>query len=261
MHQEYPFFSIIVPTYNRTERLADCLESLSHLDYPRDRFEVIVVDDGGQISPEAVVARFHNPLDIKLLTQAHAGTGAARNNGAAQARGKFLAFTDSDCMPLSNWLNNLAARFAITPDHAIGGHTLNFLPENPYAAASQVIRDVVYDYYNTHPEGLPFFPSSNLAIPADRFQAIGGFDPTFIMSQDRELGNRWRHHGFKLTYAPEVRVYHAHAYTFRTYLRRYFWGGRYAFRFQQTVTRRKSGQFKVDYKFDSSGFLMGDSLG
>jgi glycosyltransferase involved in cell wall biosynthesis len=249
MEQEKPFFSIIVPTYNRPERLADCLKSLSRLDYPRDRFEVIVVDDGSQVKPEAVVAPFLGRLNVTLLTQKHSGPGAARNNGATRARGEFLAFTDSDCMPVSNWLQNMAARFAMEPDHAIGGRTLNFLSDNLYSTASQVIRDVVYTYYNTHHDKMQFFPSSNLAMPADRFLEIGGFDPTFTRSQDRELCDRWQHHGFQMTFAPEVLVHHAHAYTFHTFWRRYFNGGRFAFRFHQTAARRGSGRLRVDSKF------------
>jgi GT2 family glycosyltransferase len=249
MEKNKPFFSIIVPTYNRPERLADCLESLSRLDYPRDCFNVIVVDDGSQVKPEAVVAQFLDRLDVTLITQIHGGPAEARNKGAAEARGEFLAFTDTDCMPVSNWLQNLAARFATAPDHAIGGRVLNPLPGNPYSTTSQIILDVVYDYYNTNHEQRPFFPSSNLAMPADQFYAIGGFDPTFTTSEDRDFGDRWCHHGFQMTYAPEALVYHAHALTFSTFWRRYFNYGRGAFRFHQGVAGRSSGRFKVDFKF------------
>jgi len=58
VEQKKPFFSVIVPTYNCPEKLADCLESLSHLEYPRDRFEIIVGDDGSEVIPETLVASF-----------------------------------------------------------------------------------------------------------------------------------------------------------------------------------------------------------
>ncbi len=58
MAQRQPFFSIIVPTYNRLRQLSACVQSLTCLDYPRDRFEVIVVDDGSKTPPKAVVAPF-----------------------------------------------------------------------------------------------------------------------------------------------------------------------------------------------------------
>jgi len=249
MDREKPFFSIIVPMYNRPERLADCLKSLSRLDYPPNRFEVIVVDDGSHVSPEPVVAPFLGCFDVTLVTQKHCGPGAARNNGAARARGEFLAFTDSDCMPASNWLQNLAALFAGEPGHAIGGQTLNFPSDNLYSTACQTMRDVVYAYYNPQHGKMQFFPSSNLAMPADRFHAIGGFDPTFTKSEDRELCNRWQHRGFHMTYAPEVVVYHDHPYTFQTFWRRYFNGGRFAFRFHQTAAGRGTRSLGVDFKF------------
>jgi glycosyltransferase involved in cell wall biosynthesis len=52
MVKPLPLFSVIIPTYNRPERLSVCLESLARLNYPPDRYEVVVVDDGSEISPE-----------------------------------------------------------------------------------------------------------------------------------------------------------------------------------------------------------------
>ncbi|MFC1578256.1 glycosyltransferase [Thermodesulfobacteriota bacterium] len=127
-----PFISIIIPTYKRPERLAVCLKSLSRLDYPRERFEVIVVDDGSRKPPETVIAEFQGDFDVMLFTQIHAGPATARNTGAAQAKGEVLAFTDDDCEPAADWLQTLAQRFAATPNCAIGGRALNGLPDNPF---------------------------------------------------------------------------------------------------------------------------------
>ena len=104
MKQDQPFFSIIVPTYNRPRQLADCLRALSALDYPRRRFEVIVVDDGSASPLAEVVAPFHPLFRLTLVTQDNAGPAAARNTGAALAQGEFLAFTDDDCLPSGRWL-------------------------------------------------------------------------------------------------------------------------------------------------------------
>ena len=124
---------------------------------------------------------------MTLLTQTHAGPSAARNTAAKRARGLFLAFTDDDCMPKADWLQKLAARFAQTPDHLIGGRTLNAVNNNPYSTTSQMILDIVYSYYNADPKTARFLASSNLAIPADRFHELGGFNATFRTSEDREL--------------------------------------------------------------------------
>jgi GT2 family glycosyltransferase len=251
MRHKQPYFSIIIPTYARPRQLATCLRSLARLDYPRNRFEVIVVDDGSETPPEAVVASFCGHLDVTLLTQAHAGPAAARNTGAARAKGEFLAFTDDDCAPAPDWLQSLAARFARASDCAIGGRTLNALPDNLYSTASQLIVDVVYAHYNVNPDQASFLATNNLAIPADRFQAIGGFDAAFFpfASEDRDFCNRWLHHGYRMIYAPEALVYHAHALTFRTFLRQHFSYGCGAFRFHKARARRGSGRSTVEVEF------------
>src|SRR5262249_39896599 len=152
--------------------LKACLTALAHLDYPQKHFEVIVVDDGGKSPLEAVVATYADRLDLLLLRQSHAGPAAARNTGAAHAKGQFLAFTDDDCRPATDWLRAFAMRFATAPDHAIGGRTLNALVDNPYATASQLIIDFVYAHYNADPSQARFFASNNLALSTDRFHAL-----------------------------------------------------------------------------------------
>lgn len=249
MADQQLLISIIVPTYERPAQLRECLQSLTRLQYPRDRFEVIVVDDGGALSPAATVAPFEDTLPVTLLTQPHAGPAAARNTGMAHAAGAFLAFTDDDCLAAPDWLIRLAARLAATPDHIVGGRTLNALPQNPYTAASQVIINTAYAHYNPDPNHARFFASNNLAVPADRLRAIGGFDPTFTTSEDRELCDRWVHHGYRMTYAPEVIVHHAHALTFRSFWRQHFNYGRGAFRFHRARAHRGAGPFHPELRF------------
>jgi len=88
-----PSFSIIIPTYNRPEQLVVCLEALTKLNYPADHFEVIIVDDGSEISPDRVVASFRHLLDITLIRQVHAGVAIGRNTGAAKAKGELFLRT------------------------------------------------------------------------------------------------------------------------------------------------------------------------
>jgi glycosyltransferase involved in cell wall biosynthesis len=252
MQHAQPSFSIIIPTYNRPRELATCLTALTRLNYRRDCFEVIVVDDGSAVLPEAVVAPFHNQLDICLLQQSNTGPSAARNTGAAQAKGQILAFTDDDCAPAPEWLQTLAARFATAPDPVIvGGRTLNALSDNLYATASQLIVEVGYIYHNADPNRARFFTSNNLALPTDRFHALGKFDTTFgtTASEDRELCGRWLHHGYRMIYAPEAMVYHAHTLTWRTFWRQHFNYGCGAFRLQQVRLRDGWQLFTPDTRY------------
>ena len=243
-----PFISIIIPTYERPERLAVCLQSLMSLDYPRGRFEVIVVDDGSRKPPETVVARFHERFDVMLLTQTHAGPATARNTGAAQAKGEVLAFTDDDCEPAADWLQTLAQRFTETPNFAIGGRVLNGLPDNPFSSASQLLIDYLYKYYNCGPHRARFFASNNLALPADLFRAIEGFDTNFpcAAGEDRELCDRWRHHGYGMIYAPEVVVRHSHFLRYQSFCKQHFNYGRAALYFHQVRARRGQRRIKLE---------------
>jgi GT2 family glycosyltransferase len=243
-----PFCSIVIPTYSRPRQLAACLRALANIEYPQDRFEVIVVDDGSEDSQEATAASLGDSLDVTYLRQRHAGPAAARNTGARQARGDLLAFTDDDCVPDRDWLRTLVSCSAEMPGHAVGGRTLNALPQNPYSSASQSLVTYLYAYYNADRAKPSFFASNNLVLPANRFHAIGGFDTIYTCSaaEDRELCDRWLQHGYRMAYAPEAVVHHAHWLSLRTFLRQHFDYGRGAFRFRQARASRTQGRLRVE---------------
>ncbi|AFZ07394.1 glycosyl transferase family 2 [Oscillatoria nigro-viridis PCC 7112] len=240
MNQAKTLFSIIVPTYNRPDKLAACLQSFVEIEYPRDKFQVIVVNDSTEISVENTISPFQNQLNITLLTQPNSGPATARNTGSFAAEGKFLVFTDDDCTVGTDWLQTLEKRFGETPDCLIGGRTVNALPDNIYSTASQQLIDYLYSYYNAIGDRAQFFTSNNFALPAEAFQKIGGFDTTFSLAagEDREFCDRWLHSGNAAIYAPEVIVYHSHALTLGKFWKQQFNYGRGAFLFQQMISKR-----------------------
>jgi len=248
MEDKQPFFSIIIPTFNRPLPLTHCFQCLERLDYSRDRFEVIVVDDGSESPAETVVSSFCNQLNITLITQPHSGPAIARNKGAAHAKGEFLAFTDDDCTPAPEWLKTLALRFNGTPDNMIGGRTLNALLHNPYSTASDLLIRYLYAYYNANPDQARFFASNNLTLSKVGFHQIGGFDMVFPRAgaEDREFCERWLRHGFRMAYAPEALIYHAHRLTLHSFCRQQFNYGRGAFRFHQLRARRRLDHFRLE---------------
>jgi glycosyltransferase involved in cell wall biosynthesis len=251
MAQSTYLFSIIIPTYNRPRQLASCLEALTRLRTPAGGFEVIVVDDGSPQPLDQTAEPYRRRLDLTLLRKPNGGPGSARNTGAGVARGRFLAFTDDDCWPAPDWLIALARRFERAPQHMLGGHTINRLTRNPYATTSQLIQDVVYAFYNRDPEAARFFASNNLAVPADLFRQLGGFDEQFFRaaSEDRELCDRWLQQGHRMGYVPEAVVLHAHALTLRTFWKQHFTYGRGAWRYHQVRAGRGSGRMRDDMKF------------
>jgi len=242
-----PSFSIVIATCDRPRQLAECLAALTGLDYPRDRFEVVVVDDGSRMALDAVVAPYRDRLDVTLLSQANAGPAAARNSGAARAKGAFLAFTDDDCAPSPDWLGAFAARVRTAPGGMIGGHTINGLPRNAFSTTSQLLVDYLYDYYNADPAGARFFASNNMALPADRFRAIGGFDTRYIRAaaEDRELCDRWLQMGYSMVHAPEAVVYHRHRLGPRSFWRQHYNYGRGAPAYHRARAARGQ-RFKIE---------------
>jgi glycosyltransferase involved in cell wall biosynthesis len=244
-------FSIIIPTYERQAQLAASLEALTRLEYPRDLFEVIVVDDGSKNPLSDCVALFRDKLNLTLLRQANAGPASARNRGATEAKGKFLAFTDDDCTPAHDWLRALADRFAAAPEHMIGGRSINALPENLYTTTSQLMTDAVYEYYNHDSGRQHFFTSNNLAVSAEMFRALGGFDITFPLpaSEDREFCERWLDRGNQMTYASEAIVHHSHGLTLFGFFKHYFNYGRGALHFHGVRARAGREPLKVDPNF------------
>jgi len=248
MGEDQPFFSIVIPTYRRPRQLAVCLQALGQLDYPRDRFEVIVVDDGSEISLDSILAPFKDALAISLLRQPRQGPSGARNAGAAQAKGEFLAFTADDCAPAADWLRTLAVRFAVRPGCAIGGKIVNAVQGNSFSAASHLLIMYLYGYYNALPEAARFFTPNNLAVPAGRFRSVGGFDVSFVNAtgEDREFCDRWLHSGYAMTYAPEVVVAHGHPLTFHSFCRQHFGYGRGTFRHRLLQAQRGNGRISLE---------------
>ncbi len=109
---------------------------------------------------------------------------------------------------------------------------------------------VVYDYYNHDPGDARFFASNNLAVPVEGFAAAGGFDERYHWAEDRDFCDRWRARGFRLVYAPEAVVRHAHHLTPRTLWRQHFGYGRGAWNFHRgRVLRGAAGQFRPDLVF------------
>lgn len=249
MNVEGAFVSVVIPTYRRHAQLAACLEALARQDYPRGRFEVVVVDDGSDAPPRDVVEKFRERLDIKLIEERHAGPGAARNAGARAARGELLAFTDDDCEPEAGWLRALVAAFAHDMGAAVGGRTINALTRNLCAETSQLILDIVHTHFNRGAQSPTFFPTMNLAVPAAAFHEVGGFDATFLTSEDREFCDRWLRRGLRLSYAPDAVVRHSHMLGLVSLWRQHFGYGRGAARFHRARETQGVPPFKPDLGF------------
>lgn len=166
-----PKVSIIVPTRDRPRALASCLQSLTALDTPRARFEVIVVDDGSEPSMAFVAGRFEDALTLTYVRQpTPLGPAAARNLGAEHARGSLLVFTDDDCTATPGWITAFEQADAAQPDgwSLLGGPVANALPENMFSAASQQLISYLYAYGVKAGPHFQFFCSMSRVKPLGR---------------------------------------------------------------------------------------------
>jgi glycosyltransferase involved in cell wall biosynthesis len=235
-----PIISVIIPTFNRATRLSACLESLTRQQLPREEFEVIVVDDGGNADLRVIIEPLRALINIRLLKQGNSGPAAARNYGAANATGQFIAFTDDDCTPDGDWLTAFMHRLQQDPSRLYGGHTVNALDGNVYSAASQALIDYLYDYFNADPEQGNFFTSNNMALSRSMFEMTGGFDTDFSQAggEDRELCDRWLQLGYSMSFVPEARVRHAHEMDLRSFWKQHFSYGAGAWRYWECKHER-----------------------
>jgi GT2 family glycosyltransferase len=227
------------------------VEALIALDYPKDRYEIIVVDDGGDHPVTDLPAPGPGGPALRTFRQKNCGPAAARNRGAQEARGRFLAFTDDDCRPSAQWLAKFGPRLEAAPDAAVGGTTVNALGENLFSEASETLLQALYAFSNRDPERGRFIASNNLAMSRDVFHANNGFDAGFPLAaaEDRDFCDRWTYSGRRIVWEPTAIVLHYHAHTLRSFLRQHFNYGRGAVLYQQLRRDRGSGGLKDDVGF------------
>jgi glycosyltransferase involved in cell wall biosynthesis len=241
---------VIVPTRARLPQLRACLQSLAALDYPREQFEVIVVNDGSPPLAESELVVFRNLLDIRCIDQAWAGPAGARNNGVSHARGRFIAFTDDDCTVAPNWLTVFEHALRVEPTALVGGYSKNALEDDVCASASQLLIDYLYEYYHSKKDSRSpkFFTSNNMCARADLLRQLGPFDTSFRLpaGEDRDLSDRWTWAGFPLQYCPEALVLHWHRMSLRSFTRQHLNYGRGAMIFHTARAQRQNAPLRIE---------------
>jgi mycofactocin system glycosyltransferase len=215
--EEYPMVSIIVPVKDQPADLADCLESLEHLDWPPGRWEIIVVDDG---SDRPVAA----PPDIQVFRHdVSQGPAAGRNRGARHARGEILAFLDADCLAGKEWLRELVPFFKAAGVGAVGGYVAGYSQNSfldRYEDACSSLKLGRRLLLEGRGPATFYVPTANMLVSRAVFAAAGGFGEGRRVGEDVDFCWRMRDLGYSLVYAPCGRVAHKHRSRLGRMLRR-----------------------------------------
>lgn len=213
--------SVVVPVRNAAATLGACLEALARQTVPAGSYEIVVVNDGSTDNTRQVaLAHAVGCLDI-----APAGPAAARNHGAAQARGELILFTDGDCAPAADWIENMSAPFA---DPEVVGARGVYRTRQTRLIARFVQQEYQDKYDRTAQRAsIDFIDTYSAAYRRAVFQANGGFETAFSAPsvEDQEFSFRLAEKGYKLVFAPRAAVYHQHDRTLAEYVRRKFWIG------------------------------------
>ena len=209
-----PKVSVVVCSYNGAATLRGCLEALHKVDYPD--FEVILVDDGSKDATQSIVAEF--PL-VKNILQPNRGLSVARNVGMHAASGEIIAYTDSDCMPDSDWLYFLVSTLLHSSYAAVGGPNLNPPATGPIPAAVAACPGAPTHVLLSDTEA-EHIPGCNMAYWKSVLEEIGGFDPEFRKAGD-DVDLCWRliQAGHRVGFSPSALVWHHRRFTMQAYYR------------------------------------------
>ncbi len=213
-----PVVSVVIPVYNGEATIAQVLiRALAQQECPA--YEVIVVDDGSTDRTREIVQTF--PA-VRLIEQPNAGPAAARNRGAEAARGQYLCFTDSDCLPHLDWIARLLSGFVSDDVAAVMG---TYGIANPESWLAVCVHDEIqYRHRVLLPEYPQVFGSYNVCLLRPIFLELKGFDAQYCYpsGEDNDLSYRLTKRGFRIHFVDTAKVDHFHPVSVKRYLREQF---------------------------------------
>lgn len=202
-----PKISVIVPNYNGSATIKRCIESLLSLNYPEEKLEIIIVDNGSTDDSIQKIKIF--PVAL-LVEGSIKGSYAARNLGVKNAKGEIIAFTDADCVVDKQWLNNSLKYFLEEEVGGVAGKILGGEPKTLVEEYQLFVKALEQSRNFSHPY-YPFAITANVMYKKFVFDKIGFFETNWISGGDVDFSWRMQIDGkMKLVYADDCIVYHYH---------------------------------------------------
>jgi glycosyltransferase involved in cell wall biosynthesis len=241
-----PFFSVIIPVYNRPEELEELLTSLSSQSY--QDFEVVVVEDGSTVTCKHVVDLFGKDFDIRYYVIENSGQGFARNHGFKQAAGRYLIVFDSDCIIPPHYFQSV---YDFLKEHQVDAFGGPDRAHPSFTLVQKTISHVMTSFLTTggirgnkkhigdyHPR------SFNMGMSREVFERTQGYKIPY-MGEDIEFSIRLLKLGYKAALIPDAYVYHKR----RTDLSRFYKQLKYFGRARINISRFFPGQIKLTHLF------------
>jgi len=245
-----PLVSVIVPVFDDSERLANCLAALRAQTYPADRYEVLVVDNGSRDDVGALVASFPG---FSFEREDRVGSYAARNKGIEASKGEVLAFTDADCLPEPGWIEAGVSALSDSPRWQAVGGPIEMFARDPERLTPFDLHDLVWGMpQRVYVERFGLAATANLFAYRSTFDRVGGFDPDFRSCGDCEWSFRLTAAGFELGYCREARIRHPTRSSLASFVRRRrrIAGGYH--RLEPALERHPEKDFEIPRSFSHS---------
>ena len=209
--------SVIIPVFNGGRKIRRCVQALKRQRTQR-AYEIIVVDDGSTDRG----LQWTKGNGIRVFRQANQGPAAARNLGVEKARGEIVLFTDADCEPLEDWIEQMVQPLEDPSISGVKGSYLTrqkkivprFVQLEYESKYEKMKRDCHIDFIDTYAAGF---------LKKD-FLAAGQYDTRFPTAsvEDQEFSFRMWEKGCRMVFNPEARVYHTHADGLWSYMKKKF---------------------------------------
>ncbi|MCP5229435.1 glycosyltransferase [Accumulibacter sp.] len=221
---EQPSVTVIIPVRNGMAVLPDCLAALRQQSYPSAKLEVIVIDDESTDDTAAMVqaemdawSKEGSSPRLRLIQKPWGGAGAARNRGVQEAEGDVVLFTDADCEPTLNWVEEMMKPLADEEIQAVAGGYLT-KQQSAVARLAQTEFEDRYRYVARH-RFIDIAFTHSCAVRRQAFLDTQGFDERIPNNaDDLELSYRLAQHGHRIVFAPKGLVYHRHPATWGDYI-------------------------------------------
>lgn len=215
--------SIVLPTYNRLQRLKQVLAGLEKQTYPLSDFEVVVVSDGSSDGTHAYLHALKTALQVHVVIQSNQGVAAARNHGLARATGEFVLFIDDDVVPTPQLLAEHMRIHREQPGDVVVLGPMLTPPDFtmlPWVHWEQEMLVKQYEDMQAgrwQPTARQFY-TGNASLARRHLVQVGGFDTTFRRAEDVELAYRLQQYGLRFVFNPEAIGYHYAERSFRSWM-------------------------------------------